>query len=230
MPRTPKNPAVFSESLHHLLNSYALAASAAGVGMLALASPAQAKIIYRPTHRVIGDYHTYNLDLNGDGKTDLTIKNEFHINCSTGGGCSSLQALSVGMAGKNEVVYNTFGAAALTSGRWVDPKSPFHRGDEVMARVGSSTSFGNWRNVTDRYLGLKFRIKGKTHYGWARLSVIVSHESRVRVAFQSYITATLTGYAYETIPNKPIIAGKTKGPDVITVQPGSVGTLAAGRR
>jgi hypothetical protein len=27
------------------------------------------------------------------------------------------------------------------------------------------------------------------------------------------ITAVLTGYAYETIPNKPIITGKTKGPD-----------------
>ena len=27
----------------------------------------------------------------------------------------------------------------------------------------------------------------------------------------SGIIATLTGYAYETIPNRPIIAGKTKG-------------------
>jgi hypothetical protein len=48
------------------------------------------------------------------------------------------------------------------------------------------------------------------------------------------ITATLTGYAYETVPNKPIIAGKTKGPDVITVQPdtapGSLGRLALGRK
>jgi hypothetical protein len=30
------------------------------------------------------------------------------------------------------------------------------------------------------------------------------------------IVATLTGYAYETIPNKPIVAGATKGSDVIT--------------
>jgi len=33
------------------------------------------------------------------------------------------------------------------------------------------------------------------------------------------IVATLTGYAYETIPNKAIIAGKTKGLHVVTVQP-----------
>jgi hypothetical protein len=29
----------------------------------------------------------------------------------------------------------------------------------------------------------------------------------------AFIKATLTGYAYESIPNKPIIAGRTKGPD-----------------
>ena len=77
---------------------------------------------------------------------------------------------------------------------------------------------GHWVNVKNRYLGLKFQIKGKTHYGWARLSVQAI----------SQISATLTGYAYETIANKPIIAGKTNGPDVITVQPASLGHLAAG--
>ena len=80
---------------------------------------------------------------------------------------------------------------------------------------------GPWVNVTNRYLGVKFKINGKLHYGWARLNVKV-------VRGQYEITATLTGYAYETIPNKAIIAGKTKGPDVITVQPGSLGRLAQG--
>jgi len=44
----------------------------------------------------------------------------------------------------------------------------------------------------------------------------------------------LTGYAYETIPGKPIIAGKTEAPDIISVQPnaalGSLGGLASGRK
>jgi len=30
---------------------------------------------------------------------------------------------------------------------------------------------GNWANVHNRYLGVEFKIKGKIHYGWARLSV-----------------------------------------------------------
>ena len=35
----------------------------------------------------------------------------------------------------------------------------------------STRTIGPWRNVTTRYLGLKFKINGKFHYGWARLSV-----------------------------------------------------------
>jgi hypothetical protein len=42
------------------------------------------------------------------------------------------------------------------------------------------------------------------------------------------LTATLTGYAYETIANKPIVTGKTHGKDVVTVQPASLGHLAQG--
>lgn len=100
--------------------------------------------------------------------------------------------------------------SALKPGARIGPKSPFKKGtgalvEAVYSSGGESTNvFGPWPNVKDRYLGVRFQIKGKTHYGWARLSVKVS---------KTAITATLTGYAYETIPNKPIIAGKTKGPD-----------------
>jgi hypothetical protein len=70
----------------------------------------------------------------------------------------------------------------------------------------NGSSNGQWKEASRRYLGLKFIIKGQIHYGWARLTVDADwgHEG---------IHATLTGYAYETVPNKPIIAGKTKGLD-----------------
>jgi len=51
---------------------------------------------------------------------------------------------------------------------------------------------------------LKFTVKGKVHYGWARLTVKVLGGARIKT--------TVTGYAYKTIANKPIKAGKTKGP------------------
>jgi len=59
---------------------------------------------------------------------------------------------------------------------------------------------GNWVNVKNHYLGLRFRIGKAIHYGWTRLSVQAS-------GFK--ITATLTGYAYETTPKKAIHAGQT---------------------
>ncbi len=68
---------------------------------------------------------------------------------------------------------------------------------------------GKWHEVSDRYLGVRFIIRGKIHFGWTRLTV---HDKG------HAITAVLTGYAYETIPNKPIITGKTKGPDDDSVE------------
>jgi len=56
---------------------------------------------------------------------------------------------------------------------------------------------------------------------WQRIS---------KVNNQGKIEATMSGYAYETIPNRAIIAGKTKGPDVITVEGAGLGHLARGRR
>jgi hypothetical protein len=65
--------------------------------------------------------------------------------------------------------------------------------------------FGQWANLgrglTNRYLGVKFNIDQQVHYGWLRISVSTTHD---------HFTAELTGYAYETIPNKPIVAGQTE--------------------
>ncbi|HTA25894.1 MAG TPA: hypothetical protein VK763_20350 [Terriglobales bacterium] len=79
--------------------------------------------------------------------------------------------------------------------------------------TGSSNS-GSWRSAKDRYVGLQFAIGGQVHYGWARLTVDISGRNG--------IVATLTGYAYETIPGKPIM---TNGP---TLKPATLGHLAQG--
>jgi hypothetical protein len=39
-------------------------------------------------------------------------------------------------------------------------------------------------------------INGETHFGWARLNVTAAAGANIK--------ATLTGYAYETVPDKPI--------------------------
>jgi hypothetical protein len=203
-----------SASCQQQLNAYALAAAAAGVSVLALAPRSEAKIIYTPTHHVIGDGSSYKLDFTGHGTTDLTIQNDYNY-----WGFHS-QELAAEQAGSNQVAHNYFGAVAMSRGQQIGPKCVFSGGLEEMAELDASSVFGSWINVNNRYLGTKFYIKGKVHYGWARLNV--------QVQLPLTITATLTGYAYETVPNKPIIAGKTKGPDVVTVEPASLGRLAQG--
>jgi len=75
-------------------------------------------------------------------------------------------------------------------------------------------------------------IDGEVHYGWARLNAGLLQN-------QFGIQAVLTGYAYETVPNKPIIAGATRDTDAVpetpdaaltvpTPAPATLGALALG--
>ena len=75
MKRSARTPSQLSESLHKWLNAYALAASAAGVGVLA--QPAEAKIVYTPAHRLISVGQVAKLDLNHDGIADFRISNTY---------------------------------------------------------------------------------------------------------------------------------------------------------
>ena len=61
--------------------------------------------------------------------------------------------------------------------------------------AGDQSCSPTWK---DKYLGLRFIIKGQTHYGWARLDVLsLSHW-------------VIKDYAYNATPNKPILAGQTE--------------------
>ena len=59
---------------------------------------------------------------------------------------------------------------------------------------------GYWLNGKKQFLGLKFTIAGQTHYGWARLTTGVD---------TCKVKAVLTGYAYESEPDTPILTGAT---------------------
>jgi hypothetical protein len=83
--------------------------------------------------------------------------------------------------------------------------------------------------MKSRYLGFAFdfgKVGHPTHYGWARVTTVHSEGDN----YPHYFHTTVTGYAYQTIPNKAIITGKTKGEDVITIERGTLGALALGRK
>jgi len=231
--------------LEKRLSAYAGAAVAAGVGLLALTRSAEAKIVYTPADtKIPANGGPVSLDLNNDGTVDFVFSNRFRtysvrdarplcclaigvLNVSGGGGNA--------VWGRGTVLYgfasNGVCASALRSGFRVEPDKSFfqNRSRWLMAYSGmgagmSGTGFGSagqWLNTRDRYLGLKFLIKGQVHYGWARFRVGLP-------PWWQPIAATLTGYAYETVANKPIITGKTKGPEVVVFEPASLGRLAQG--
>jgi hypothetical protein len=222
-----------SHALECHLSAYALVASAAGVGVIALAQPVEARIVYTKTHM---DCNTgCSFDLAGH---QFTLQ-WFAGNSGSSGNGSSLAAIvqssrELGVVGymRQDGSRSSAFASALRAGVKIGRQ-------KHMAGVGRMWGFffnninkktytsGAWANggkgEKDHYLGLVFNLaKGKSYanYGWARLTV-----SRYG---GPYFSTTLTGYAYETMPGKPIIAGKTKGRDVMTVEPGSLGHLAGG--
>lgn len=208
------------------LTAYALAASAGGVAVLALTHPAEARIIYTPAHRSIAPHQTIALDLNHDGKVDFRFKDALSTTSASffHSGRLSIFPLAANQIWGHKTGVGLHYASALQAGVKIGLSGPFSAGSRSMAygrQEGSSYYCeGKWDNVTGRYLGLKFTIAGKTHFGWARLNVTCNAPR---------VNAVLTGYAYETIANKAIIAGKTHGPDVIVKQ-ATIGELASGRK
>jgi hypothetical protein len=231
MPSAPKSRKTFkiSDSLNRRLNTYAQMAAAAGVSVLALAGASEAEVVYTETYEVT--HANLYIDLNHDGINDFLLRPSYYAGSSgLEIGLDAFGIASNRVAGRHLHTsggYFFSAASALPAGARIGPKGNFSvrfplMAAELFARVGSQYSdLGPWvrkgksKGVKNRYLGLKFVVDGEVHYGWARLSVTLEHDREY-----GDVTGTLTGYAYETVPNKPIIAGRTTGLDVITAQSG----------
>lgn len=208
--RTPSRLSTLSE---RLLTSYVLAASSAGVSLLALARPAEAKIVYTPSNIKIesGLGHFTPLDLNNDGKPDFWFMKTYSHSS-----ISFLDLYRGPSQRSNEPITGARNrsknfAAALPFGVQIGWSKVFAEdGITRMASrvVGKSTFNGSWANGGEgfqhRYLGLKFAINGKIHFGWARLKIVVENH-----VMQAYII----GYAYETIANRSLKAGQVRETD-----------------
>jgi hypothetical protein len=204
------------ESVHRHFKTCAFTAIVA-VACLAMAQPVEAKIVYTPVNIGIGPDQYYNLDLNHDGVTDVVILNKF-INgrpCPTGSYVAELPASGNGVVGTPP--------GALNQGTEIGPDQQFYEGSGTMASVYTHRQCGTfasgpWLNVAKRYLGLSVQLNGQTYFGWARLTVRLNHVS---------FAVTLTGYAYESIAGKSILAGQTIGAQDDPVNPEDSGASAS---
>jgi hypothetical protein len=208
--------------LDRRLAAYVAVASAAGIGMLA-APQAEGEVVYTPANVSFQDTGEVMIDLNNDGIPDFEV---FRRRCgSSHSGCLDLNPLVAGNGFRpagSEVAAGFFGVPVGAGEKFLTGDGSPSYGN-VMIAAGAygpySWSNGPWAHSTNRYLGLRFTIAGQTHYGWARLSMNDLHGPEI-----------LTGYAYETIPNKTIIEGETHGAAVSSAQSGSLGTLARGAK
>lgn len=234
-------PDRLSAKLDKNLLAYTLAAGAAGVGILAMAEPAEARILATPVNIPITENGgIIQFDINRDGIPDFGLSANIYEFARTPpmGNFSSLLRVVPAQAG-NEVwavssnlINENECAAAVRGGMRIGDAGQFRSGPLIMLVAGGSETRGRsshcpWNGTHSPYLGLKFMIDGQVHYGWARVIAAVR-------------SVTLTGFAYETIPDKPIIAGATTDRDDSSIpaaaaalatpstQPASLGMLAMG--
>lgn len=238
-----RRPALLDINLDkHLLN-YAAAATAAGIGLFALAQPAEAKIIYTATHTpIVGNGPAVPIDLNRDGITDFSIVYAYGT-CehSKKGihklGCSFASFDIFGEQTGNQIGSSqTFNgaqcAALLHAGRAIGPGKKFRATEaELFGDFGTSAFFASECPFTGKgnpggFLALQFIVGSNTFYGWALVEL--THTGPV-----------LAGYAYDNTPGASITAGDIKGaeeadafhaPAITAPQPATLGILANGAR
>jgi len=193
--RTLRSASPVNAKLDKRLAAYVAAASAAGVAMLAAAPSAEAKIVYTPANLRMTLGGNLPIDINGDGVDD------FFFEWRLLGSSFVTYGSYVGVIRKtidDPVVMSS--AAALNWGVRIGPKAQFESLGLLVLYSGicpACSARGPWAGVNNKFLGVTFKISGRTHYGWVRVNL---H------------TKTITGYAYETNANQPILAGDKSGP------------------
>jgi hypothetical protein len=206
-------------------------------GMLFLGHAAQAAVIFvKPLQRIAlhnGNPATqdYNIDLNGDGILDLQHDSSGSSSYLRTWGETRL--LGLRQPYQNVSWYESL-PYPLTTGVSIGEDSPalfpqygtfsgwqshpigvpgvasLH----VRYNIGSSGSFLGIRG----YLGIEFLIDGQVHYGWMDLDNYQWNQTEIH------------GWAYETEPGKPILAGSIPEPSTLLLACATLGSWLCLRR
>lgn len=180
----------------------------------AFSLPASAEVVYHSVAVSIPAGGYYNLDLNRDGITDFTIRSGLLQDyCQFGDGyvwsltvtsaAGSAVETAGGRIGNND-------ASALAQGMPVNSAQSFYPGTSTMAELSWGNcgigTLGQWLNIPNRYLGLKFLgPDNQIHYGWANLSAVAYVDPYGHLQ----TNVILSGFAYETAPRQQILTGQT---------------------
>ena len=204
-------PSRLPEPLHRQLNSYALAASAAGVTLLACSVPAGAVPVCKTLAITLAGNDTYSFNPARQRFAPFNIAQTFEnvdsltTNYWNRGFLTPNSAKAADLLGANGF------PAALASGASIGPGGHFGKGKSygMLFSFGPLNSGtikrhqGNFQFGQVNYFGFKFSISGEDHYGWVRLKVTFGS------GFDGIATFIhIRGYGYETTPNTAIRAGE----------------------
>jgi hypothetical protein len=202
-----------SNNLNRQIAQYSLTAAVAGVSMLALAAPAAGEVVV--TRKTINipmagfrDFTT-KISMANNGVNNFSF-NLYSFETGTDRGFI-MQGATAGDGVLGSGFYQK--AFALPRGSKIGPGGaiPFEPYTALIEATqsgenGSRYPRGNWEDSQNRYLGVSFKLNGQTHYGWIRVTVTINLQPHGPLP-----TAKITGYAYETVPNKQILAGTAAG-------------------
>ncbi len=216
--------------------------------VMMLSAHANAQIIYTdiiPDTTINTNNGVYHLDLNNDSIIDFNINYYASITSGSCGISSNPTNLliSVTPLGANEVGRGVLNfmpfPSALSLNEPIDSSSFtwLNTGNQLMSNRnwicwgGGPTNpnppywlaqnngyWTNWSAPVNKYLPLRLHVGSQKYYGWIHLNVAM-------------LTASFTAqdYAYNTIPDQPILAGETSCiSPTVTLNPGSSLSLCNG--
>lgn len=204
--------------------------SAVIIATMLFSASANAQIIYtdvNPDSTItclgVSCIKSYNIDLNNDGISDYSISSIRNGNICQHGGAVYRSQVSVSAFNANAVVAvtSTTYPLAMSFNNVISSGLSLSTSGFVFSKYWGNCGTGAlnlWPNSVDCYLGLKLIVGTNTYYGWARMQVV----------FGSQPTFTIKDYAYNSIPNQPILAGETSctTPTVGLTQSGSLSFCA----
>jgi hypothetical protein len=205
---------LFDELLERRLLVYAVAA-----GATILAAPvAQGEVLFTPSNAILsGSSGKLAIDLDHDGLIDFTLVIK---DVKSFSGYQTVHGLGAyGNRPSHQLGADRFGEAiALKPGTRVAAGQRFQASAIMVSGFGY---LGNWSDAKNEFLGLRFLLNGEVHYAWIGFRSVTGRVGSV--------AAQLEGWAYETTPDAPIVAGDTAtGFNAELAQPTSLELLASG--
>jgi hypothetical protein len=181
---------------------------------------ANAQIVYTDVNPDITSTGTYNLDLNNDGITDFIIAHTTSTATHQPCGTRTSNFIKITPQGSNAIISSGNFPVKLSNGSTINSSSLTwnNTANQVLTEsfwniiTCQSYIISEWYSVVDGYLGFKLILNNNTYYGWARLNTTAAS------------TFTIQDYAFNSIPNQPILAGETTCtiPTVNLTQSGSL--------